>query len=160
MLAVSLDHPLQAIGGLEGVEQLTVEEDRFAGFADPRFFQTLLPGANLRMRCDSACKLAMHLREDLIPLGRLPRGLIDALQIRFLCGPKQRMAKRVPFALDARHANPDAAGRFRQVPRRGRRAEAGGWGVKMRRDDLMGHLIVAPPADAVDELIGYAKSQE
>src|SRR5947207_7152908 len=64
------------------------------------------------------------------------------------------------FLLDARQADARPPQRLRQVHRSGRDRKRGRVEMKMRRNDPVGHLIVLPAADAVDELVDDEEAEE
>ena len=64
------------------------------------------------------------------------------------------------LTLDAIHANPVSPHRFGQIHRRRRHAKVRRSDLEIIADDSIGHLVIAPAADAMDELIGDAEADE
>src|SRR5687767_2758872 len=96
----------------------------------------------------------MHLAEQFAALRRMTRGRGDLLDEFLLFGAEEAVSKVMPFLFEAWQANPGLSSRIRKVHGRGRHRKLRRLEFEMSLDELVCHLVIAPAADAVDELVG------
>ncbi len=105
-------------------------------------------------------KLALHGVEPELPLGgESRRGLNLGHQGSFGL-TKHAVSKVMAFPFQARRARALTLCGGGEKQRRRRHAEPGRLDVEQRPDQPIGHLVIKPPADAVDKLIERKEPEE
>jgi hypothetical protein len=151
--AISINQSRETIAGLHGVEQFSIEEDALGLGAFLGVAEALLPFLE-RRRSQCGGEFIVHLVEQFRSPRRSARQRCNLLDKLHLFRTEHGMAQMMAFANDAGKACSGLADRLGKEKCRGRYGKARRLDAEMGGDELIEHLIILAPADAVHELIG------
>jgi hypothetical protein len=103
---------------------------------------------------------AVHLVEQRRALQRAPRRRGDRRDEPVLFLAQHAVAQPVALLEHAAHAHARPTDRVGEIERRRRHREARGLEAEVSLQQAVGDLVVAPAADAVDELVGQEQAQD